>query len=836
MLGQGPAGQPNGRTGIQNNFPVGPGRVWNGPMQFGPRTSGDTKSYGMSSTGLMGSTGVGQDVTPMVGANSMMRKPQQPKQQPQGQLPLSMLPPMQFGSGQSEPWTSTMAAPPKAQANVMNPSAPQPRALPPGGMPTGALGAGQGMGPASGNAQGRVWSPPGKVGVGQSAQLNPYSMAQLAAQIQATQQQEGFTYGGMMGNYFGPGPFGPSSPGYGLPTQSAAASMGYAGIVPGLSTPSVQPTLQAQGQYADQAAQAAGLTGWYSQPRETGMIPGTFVRIDPSTYDTSQYGEQQLDYVLPSGQLQRIPASQARLMGWDGNLSSMNMIPFDQAAMLEDAPPQNVPQQTLQGLQAYAGLNAQAQQSAIAQSGVTGMYQAPQQINPPGTNAAGGKFSDLDPGTQQAYFYSHGGDWQSAMNAWVADSNKAIQTAVTNAGGTWDPNAPGGDARNAPQAAPTMQAQQQAFNQQYQNAALQQAINQENDQHQQALLSATTSEEQQQETERHNLATEQLQAAQANLASQQQTQQFAQSVATSALQNPWLQQLTGLNPAYGQTGGPGGQAWTPPTGTSYGGILQQALTAPQLNLPQNWGQTVPAVDQAIQHLWTAIYGTDLPGTAGNGIQMPTTYTANMIDQALGLPQGTTSQSLAAGQLPPGATQKLASAGMTATDLQNFQMQIQQASQQQQQQMPTTGDFAPGGAPYLPQGTTDPSQTGATGGAPQGGQATSNQSYNIPDVSWQDFSQWSPFQLAAYRTATESEGPGAMQAAQAQLTSEWGQQGITGPANQSQLGWDTSGPMGQMKTGMQNQFFGADPNVWQGAQQQTWAAGRQAQTSGMGNAT
>src|SRR5215469_10940399 len=296
------------------------------------------------------------------------------------------------------------------------------------------------------------------------AQLLPEQFAfQQAQQAFSNAMSLGSAYGyAPGGNWYQFGAGGATIPPAGTPLQSTMNTMGYAGGLPGWTGFNTGQTLGATQAYQQMAQNTAGMTGFYNAPVQSAYSPGTFLRIDPNTYDTSTYGNTQLDYVTPSGQLQRVTIPQAQAMGWNGNLSDINVIPFTQADMLERAPPQAVPQQTLQGIQTYAGLNAQAQQQALAASQATGMYTAPGQILAPGTNSAGGKFSDLDPATQQAYFYSNGGDWQSAMNKWVADSNAAIQQAYAAAGGQG--TAPG-NLTTAGTPTETMAAQQQYFNQ-----------------------------------------------------------------------------------------------------------------------------------------------------------------------------------------------------------------------------------------------------------------------------------------------------------------------------------------------------------------------------------
>ena len=257
-----------------------------------------------------------------------------------------------------------------------------------------------------------------------------------------------------------------NAPPPGTPTLQAGQMVGSIGYVPGYTGVDASQTMAMLAQQQQMAQGAAGMTGFYTQPVQSAYTPGTFLQIDPNTYP-SQYGTQ-LDYVLPSGQLQRVSTTQARAMGWNGNLGAMNTIPYGTAAQLESAPPSNVPQQTLQGQQAYQQMNTAAQQQALAASQATGMYTAPGQILAPGTNSAGAKFSDLDPATQQAYYYAHGGDWQSAMNAWVADSNAAMQQAYAGQGGQGQ--APSITTAGTP--TETMAAQNQYFNQAQQLATM----------------------------------------------------------------------------------------------------------------------------------------------------------------------------------------------------------------------------------------------------------------------------------------------------------------------------------------------------------------------------
>jgi hypothetical protein len=284
---------------------------------------------------------------------------------------------------------------------------------------------------------------------------------QLAFQKAQAAFTDAMSLGSAYGYSMGGNPYNFGSmmlPQAGTPLQSTMNTLGSGGAIPGVTGFNTGTTASYQQQLQQMAQSAAGLTGFYNAPRTSQFSPGTFVNIDPSTYDPSQ--GTQMDYVLPSGQLQRVSTTQAKQMGWSGSLADLSTIPFSQAALLESAPPQYLPQQTMQSLQQYQQMNTQAQQNALATSQATGMYATPSQIYAPGTNAAGGTFQTLDQATQQAYFYSNGGDWTAAMNKWVADSNAAIAAA-----------SPGGQLPNqagTPQE--TLQAQNQYFNQAQQYA------------------------------------------------------------------------------------------------------------------------------------------------------------------------------------------------------------------------------------------------------------------------------------------------------------------------------------------------------------------------------
>jgi len=249
------------------------------------------------------------------------------------------------------------------------------------------------------------------------------SMQQFMEMIREFNLNFGNTMATTYGQNFGAGVLAPQTASS-LAAQQAGGMLGYIPGYSGLTTGQTQSLLAQQAQTAQAGA---GLTGFYAQPGQSQWSPGTFLRLDPNTYDTQQFGDTQLDYVLPSGQLQRVSIPQARAMGWNGDLGSINTLPMQQAVALESAPPSQLPVQTLEGQTTYSNLNTAAQNQALAQAGATGMYTAPATVQPPGTDLNGQAFSSLPQATQQAYYQREGGDWNAAMQAWVNESNANIR-------------------------------------------------------------------------------------------------------------------------------------------------------------------------------------------------------------------------------------------------------------------------------------------------------------------------------------------------------------------------------------------------------------------------
>src|SRR5215471_2742931 len=253
-----------------------------------------------------------------------------------------------------------------------------------------------------------------------------YQKASAAMQQYGNMMQNfGWAPGGNMTDY---NSLAANAPPMGTPTLQAGQAFGSIGYIPGYTGVDAGQTMGQLAQSQSLASNAAGITGMYAAPRQSAYTPGTFVRLDPSTYDYGQYGDQ-VSYVTGSGQLQRVSLPQARAMGWNGDLGSMATISAEQAINLEQAAPQNAPTLSLQGLSTYANLNASALNQAI----------------------------------QQADYTGNGGDWNAAMNKWVADSNAAIQQAYANAGGQGQ--APGLATPGTPQE--TLAAQQQYCTQAY---------------------------------------------------------------------------------------------------------------------------------------------------------------------------------------------------------------------------------------------------------------------------------------------------------------------------------------------------------------------------------
>ncbi len=276
--------------------------------------------------------------------------------------------------------------------------------------------------------------------------------------VQEAIRQFNLTYANNVAQLYGQN-FGPGNPApIGAATLASGQATGAIGYIPGYSGVNAGQTSAELAGLTSAAQGGAGLTGFYAPPSQSQYMPGTFVRLDPNTYDTQQNGPTQISYVLPSGQLQRVNIPQARAMGWNGDLSTMNVIPATTAIQLERAPPSQLPTQTLQGLTSYSNLNTAAMNQAVAQAGQTGIYQAPAQVYAPGTDLLGHTFQQLDQGAQQAYYMSNGSDWNAAMQKWANDSNKAITQSYQERG------LPLPNQQGTPQT--TLAGQQQAYAQQ----------------------------------------------------------------------------------------------------------------------------------------------------------------------------------------------------------------------------------------------------------------------------------------------------------------------------------------------------------------------------------
>jgi hypothetical protein len=303
----------------------------------------------------------------------------------------------------------------------------------------------------------------------QAQQAYQMAMSQNQSDALAFQKaQAAFTDAMSLGSAYGysmggnPYNFGSQMlPPAGTPLQSTMNTLGYGGAIPGYTGYNTGQTLTQQQQAAAQAAQTAGITGVYTAPGQSPYSPGTFVQVPqnqlPASF-TQAGGNYAIGYVTPTGQVQQLSQQQAQAMGY--NPANAAQVGYDQFMQLTKAPPTGTPTLSLQAQQAYQGMNTQAQQAALAASGATGMYQQPGTIYAPGTNLSGQTFQQLDQNTQQSYMMAYKGDPNAAMQAWVNDSNAAINQAITAAGG--QAQTPGQPTIPAQE---TMAAQQQYFNQ-----------------------------------------------------------------------------------------------------------------------------------------------------------------------------------------------------------------------------------------------------------------------------------------------------------------------------------------------------------------------------------
>lgn len=299
-----------------------------------------------------------------------------------------------------------------------------------------------------------------------AGQTSGYYPTQLAQQLAMFQQQQAelqrefnLNYTNNVAQLYGynNGLGQPASP-Y-APTESVQNAQGAVGYIPGQTGYNVDQTLAALNQYANLAAQQSGITGAYTSPGQSQYSPGTFVQLDPNSQQAQQFG-QQLAYVLPSGQIQRVTMPQAQAMGYKGSALPVDYQSF---MSLSQAPPQGYTTQSGQQQQQYFNENQAAQQAALQASQATGMYTSPAQIQAPGYAIDGSSYFSQSPATQQAYLARYGNP-QAAQQAWVNDTNAQV-TQYYQGQGKPLPFGPGTPTE-------TQQAQQQYFNQALQLAGL----------------------------------------------------------------------------------------------------------------------------------------------------------------------------------------------------------------------------------------------------------------------------------------------------------------------------------------------------------------------------
>src|SRR5215469_5941597 len=241
-----------------------------------------------------------------------------------------------------------------------------------------------------------------------------------AAYTQALNQSAAFGYAAG-GDWTSLGSLAANAPPPGTPLQSTMNTLGSGGGIPGLTGFNTGQTLNAQQQYANQAAQQAGITGIYNAPTQSQYSPGTWVQVDPSQLPAGQ--GQQLAYVQPNGQLQRVTGTQATAMGYRPGMETS--VPYEQFMALSQAPPTGLPQLSLQAQQQYQAMNSAANQNALATAQATGWYQAPAPILAPGTANDGSSFYQQPQNVRQPYVNVYH-DSNTALQAWLNDTNASI--------------------------------------------------------------------------------------------------------------------------------------------------------------------------------------------------------------------------------------------------------------------------------------------------------------------------------------------------------------------------------------------------------------------------
>jgi murein DD-endopeptidase MepM/ murein hydrolase activator NlpD len=361
------------------------------------------------------------------------------------------------------------------------------------------------------------------------------------------------------------------------------------------------------------------------------------------------------------------------------------------------------------------------------------------------------------------------------------------------------------------------------------DVALQQAINQETQRHDQATEQLQAQATQMQQTieqmrEANAVTLQQmqegtqiyLQQGQQAFTDWQTTQQDRMQILSSALNNPWLQQLAGMVPAPGQdtsavTGGNIqnliNQILQPFNTQTYG--AQNAPSSMNLTgnpnadptyVPgnMNWNSISDMLqkaagsnynDQAAKQMFMSMTAQGSGATPGN-------LTQAQLDQIVqaGSNGKIGSWAQLSGLNPSGATPASQAGGPTAAA---------QAAGTAGSQMTMGANQPAGGQPTLPQ-----QQTG--GLSPTSGQTP----------TWNQWQGWDPFQMAAYRTDIEAQGPGAWNAQQSNLEQQFAQAG--GSPNITQMQAAGATPTQSIGQQMTANVFGQTTPQWQQNQQKQWS--------------
>ena len=393
---------------------------------------------------------------------------------------------------------------------------------------------------------------------------------------------------------------------------------------------------------------------------------------------------------------------------------------------------------------------------------------------------------------QDDLLYDSGDSWVPAEPQY--DATQSVDTGSSSSGGPKNIAITPYDTERLKQYARGLDLQQQQIEAQIEGEQLR---------HEAAMAAVKNQAQANKEIARHNKVMEDLQREKLQNERDQMQIELAEKgtfgqrsqfeLLQSALQNPWLQKLTGMAPGYYDPGGPGFVG-----GGRLQGLLSSWVPGPARNfgIDPRTGQPISLPD------WMGGNGAAQGGSprgGGGTTSGGTTGGSTAVRPDLIRLRTQLEQQLANAQGPDERAEIQASIeGLKRRHPEAFQ------------------DSAP-----VPSG-------GGGGGGSIGAQMASNAGWGgyaplgsaPPTPSYQDWKQMDPFSRASWRTMSDMAQPFPQTVENTRQA--WAKEGIYDAPNVSRLSMINAGPRGQIGYHQTAEMFGRSPAEWDEAQQRGWS--------------